>query len=74
MKTSKKDKRGLLGLGYGGLGYGGGLGHLGSGSLALSGGYGLESSSLGKLFELLYCTYIYILAFNVKNGCSFNNF
>lgn len=38
-KPTKKDKRGLLGLGYGG--------HIGSGGLAL-GGHGFGSSSLGK--------------------------
>lgn len=43
-KTTKKDKRGVLGLGYGG--------HIGSGGLAL-GGYGIGSSSLGKFYALI---------------------
>lgn len=42
-KPTKKDKRGLLGLGYGG--------HIGSGGLAL-GGYGIGSSSLGECLML----------------------
>lgn len=42
-KPTKKNKRGLLGLGYGA-----GLGYLGSGGPALTVGYGFGTSSLGK--------------------------
>lgn len=56
-KSTKKQKRGLLGLGYGAS-----LGHIGPGGLALSGGYG--SSSLGKLqviILVIVCRTLYSL-------------
>lgn len=50
-EASKKEKRGLISLGYGSGG-----GHLGSGGLSLSGGYGLGGGSLGKCLFIIVLT------------------
>lgn len=42
-ELQRKSKRGVFGLGYGAD-----LGYSGSGNLALTGGYSLGSSALGK--------------------------